>query len=241
VITRVLGTDPDVDVDTVEVDAREGDVFVICSDGLNSMVEDKKILEIVERRRSNLEQAARALVDAANRGGGEDNSSVVLFEIGEPDAGDTATIAAPIQADDDEQTLSELDGVPAVDGDTLYLSRDELEAMAAPSGRPKRHRTSKVLVGAGAAIAVILFAAAVVWSLSRSYFVGVQPNGHIAVYQGFPWNIVGNVRLYRVRYESPVLAGQLSRTERRKLFDHDLRSYERALGSVKAYEAEVVP
>src|SRR5262245_12920742 len=50
VITRVLGTDPDVDVDTVEVDAREGDVFVICSDGLNSMVDDKKILEIVERR-----------------------------------------------------------------------------------------------------------------------------------------------------------------------------------------------
>ena len=49
------------------------------------------------------------------------------------------------------------------------------------------------------------------------------------------------MRLYRVRYESPVLAGQLSQAERRKLFDHDLRSYGAALRSVKRYEAEVVP
>ena len=77
--------------------------------------------------------------------------------------------------------------------------------------------------------------------MSRSYFVGVQADGHVAVYQGFPWNIVGSVRLYRVRYESPVLAGQLSQAERRRLFDHDLRSYDRALDAVKHYEAEVVP
>ena len=63
--------------------------------------------------------------------------------------------------------------------------------------------------------------------------------GHVLT--GFPWNLVGSVKLYRVRYESTVLAGQLSQTERRKLFDHDLRGYDRALGSVKVYEAEVVP
>ena len=77
--------------------------------------------------------------------------------------------------------------------------------------------------------------------LSRSYFVGVQPDGHVAVYQGFPWNVVGGVKLYRMRYESPVLAGQLSQPERRTLFDHDLRTYDRALDTVKQYEAQVVP
>jgi hypothetical protein len=87
----------------------------------------------------------------------------------------------------------------------------------------------------------VVFAALVVWTLSRSYFVGVQPDGHVAVYQGFPWNIVGGVKLYRMRYESPVLAGQLSRPERRTLFDHDLRTYDRALDAVKQYEAQVVP
>ena len=42
-------------------------------------------------------------------------------------------------------------------------------------------------------------------------------------------------------FESPVLAGQLSQTERRRLFDHDLRSYDTALGAVRRYETEVVP
>ena len=51
VITRVLGTDPEVDVDTFEVEARPGDVFMICSDGLTSMVDDASILELVERNR----------------------------------------------------------------------------------------------------------------------------------------------------------------------------------------------
>jgi hypothetical protein len=69
----------------------------------------------------------------------------------------------------------------------------------------------------------------------------VQSDGHIAVYQGFPWNIVGGVKLYRERYESPVLAGQLSQSERRALFDHDLRSRQHAIEAVKQYEADVVP
>ena len=80
-----------------------------------------------------------------------------------------------------------------------------------------------MLLAVGAVASVAILAALVVWSLSRSYFVGVQPDGHVAVYQGFPWNLVGSVKLYRVRYESTVLAGQLSQAERRKLFDHDLR------------------
>ena len=57
----------------------------------------------------------------------------------------------------------------------------------------------------------------------------------------YAWNIAGSVKLYRVRYESPVLAGQLSQAERRKLLGHDLRSYDAALKAVKAYEVEVVP
>ena len=48
VITRVLGTDPDVDVDTFMVEAQAGDIFMLCSDGLTSMVDDKAILGLVE-------------------------------------------------------------------------------------------------------------------------------------------------------------------------------------------------
>lgn len=245
VITRVLGTDPEVDVDTFSVEARPGDVFMICSDGLNSMIDDRAILEIVEHHRSNLERAARALVDAANKGGGEDNITVILFEIGDGASDDTATLPVlpePERADDTEATLTELEHVPTVD-DTMLLTRDELEAMT--EGEHGHHhdvrRISRTAILAASITGVVIIAALVVWSLSRSYFVGAQPDGRVAVYQGFPWNLVGGVKLYRVRYESPVLAGQLSQSERRKLFDHDLRSYDAALRSVKQYEAEVVP
>ena len=244
VITRVLGTDPDVDVDTFTVAASPGDVFMLCSDGLSSMVDDAAILELVERNRGDLQKAARALVDAANKGGGEDNITVILFELGEGASEDTARLPAVEEpaAGDDEATLTELDAVPAIEGDTMVVSRDELEAMAAAhESRGAPHRLTRVIFAVGAFACIVVFAALVVWTLSRSYFVGAQPDGHLAVYQGFPWNIAGRVHLYRVRYESPVLAGELSQGERRKLFDHDLRSYDRALGSVKGYEAQVVP
>jgi serine/threonine protein phosphatase PrpC len=239
VITRALGTDPDVDVDTFTVEARPGDVFMICSDGLTSMVDDEAILEIVERNRVSLDQAARALVDAANKGGGEDNITIVAFEIGDPAAGETETVpVVPEQPADDEATLSGLEPVPTVD-DTMLVTRDELEALAEPAERD--HHVSRTAILAGSVGVVVVLAALVVWSLSRSYFVGAQKDGHVVVYQGFPWDIAGGVKLYRVRYESPVLAGQLSQAERRKLFDHDLRSYGAALRAVKRYEAEVVP
>jgi len=245
VITRVLGTDPEVDVDTFEVEAQPGDVFMICSDGLTSMVDDASILDVVERNRSSLDRAARALVDAANKGGGEDNITVIVFELGDDGAEEATTLAtvAGSAPDDDERTLTELDSVPAID-DTMLVSRDRPEALTASGdGRgPRRRRQAPwAVIAVVAATALVVFAALVVWTLSRSYFVGVQPDGHVAVYQGFPWNVVGGVKLYRMRYESPVLAGQLSRPERRTLFDHDLRTYDRALDTVKQYEAQVVP
>jgi protein phosphatase len=239
VITRVLGTDPEVDVDTFLVETRPGDLFMLCSDGLTSMVDDEAILGVVERHRENLDQAARALVDAANTGGGEDNITVVVFEIGGEAAEDTATMPAVSEEHaDDEPTLSGLEAIPVID-DSALATRDERR----PHDEPERgrRRISRTAIAAVSATALVLALAFAVWTLSRSYFVGVQPNGHLAVYQGFPWDIVGSVRLYRVRYESHVLAGELSQAERRRLFDHDLRSYDAALRDVKRFEAEVVP
>jgi len=239
VITRVLGTDPEVDVDTFEVEAQPGDVFMICSDGLTSMVDDDAILAVLGQGGKTLQQRARSLVDAANRGGGEDNITVILFELGEGEPDDTATFPAVVEEEqllDDERTLTEVDAVPTVD-DTMIVSRSQLEGLETE----RHHRVPRTAIAVISATIVVVLAALVVWTLSRSYFVGAQADGHIAVYQGFPWNIVGGVRLYRVHYESPVLAGQLSQAERRKLFDHDLRTYDRALDAVKQYEAEVVP
>ena len=81
VITRALGTDPDVDVDTFVVDTQPGDIFLLCSDGLSGMVSDEAILSIVRDNRGDLQAAAKALIAAANRGGGDDNITVVVFAV----------------------------------------------------------------------------------------------------------------------------------------------------------------
>jgi PPM family protein phosphatase len=111
VITRVLGTDPEVDVDTFTIETRSGDLFLLCSDGLYSMVGNDRILEVVERNRRDLDAAAKALVAAANKGGGDDNITVVAFEIA-PD-GETAPTAEE-RAPEEEDTLTEADRVPTV-------------------------------------------------------------------------------------------------------------------------------
>jgi PPM family protein phosphatase len=131
VITRALGTDPDVDVDTYTVEPRVGDLFLLCSDGLTTMVGDETILGVVERHRDDLDAAARELVARANRGGGEDNITVVFFDIADQPS---TPIARPAEAHvDEEDTLSELDGVPVIDttGGTEGGSRAKLGLLVA--------------------------------------------------------------------------------------------------------------
>src|SRR5213596_2006865 len=77
VITRALGTDPDVDVDTFSIETNAGDLFLLCSDGLTDMVAEDRIFELVDENRPDIDAALTALVKAANRAGGEDNITVV--------------------------------------------------------------------------------------------------------------------------------------------------------------------
>ena len=117
VITRALGTDPEVDVDTISVEAEPGDLFLLCSDGLTTMVADDDILGILAAAPT-LGDAARELVRAANTGGGEDNVTVVLFRV-EGDEPIEETLVAPAavegngQGDPDEleDTLTNLQPV----------------------------------------------------------------------------------------------------------------------------------
>lgn len=80
VITRALGTDPNMIADTYELDADPGDRLLLCSDGLTTMLEDGLICEILEQYRTP-DVAARMLVDAANDAGGHDNVSVIVIDI----------------------------------------------------------------------------------------------------------------------------------------------------------------
>jgi serine/threonine protein phosphatase PrpC len=157
VITRAVGTEPDVDVDTFSIEGEPGDVFLICSDGLTDMVAEETILEAVERNRVDLKAAAKELVNAANRGGGEDNITVVFFELSdeEPDE-ETAETVAGARADlggDADETLDEADGQPVL-------------AMAEPEPR-RRGRGNRALAILAALAVLLMAAAAVLWLLDR--------------------------------------------------------------------------
>ena len=69
----------------------------------------------------------------------------------------------------------------------------------------------------------------------------VQDDGTVAVYQGLPWDLGFGVKLYRVVWESPLIAANLSQSERRQLFDHELQSRDGAIREVNAYARGVVP
>jgi protein phosphatase len=135
VITRALGTDPDGDVDTFTVEGRPGDVFVLCSDGLTDMIGDTEIGEVLSQRRASLDDAADELVRRANRAGGQDNITVVAFELTD---------------EPDERTLEQTVEQTAV-----------ADAPAATTPRRERSRFLPLVV----LIAGILVAAAILWFL----------------------------------------------------------------------------
>ena len=81
-VTRGLGLMPDVDVALDETDTLPGDIYLLCSDGLNDMVDNDDIELVLATLQANLPLAARQLVMIANDNGGEDNISVILAKVG---------------------------------------------------------------------------------------------------------------------------------------------------------------
>ena len=182
-ITRALGTDPNVDVDLFPVDPQPGDLFLLCSDGLTTMVDDREILQLVEEKRDDLQALVKALIKAANKGGGEDNITVVAFEMADGDEasdepGDTEQTAV-LRDDpqlDEEDTLTEADEVPVVGNlpaadDTGVVRVDEIaaayerEQAALPPRRGRRLR--RFLSFLLAIVVLIAIAFVVLWALTR--------------------------------------------------------------------------
>ncbi len=88
-ITRAVGTERAIEADVFSLPGEAGDLFLLCSDGLTDMLTEAEIADVLVAADRDPEAAARALVDAANAHGGEDNVSVVLFELveGAPEEG----------------------------------------------------------------------------------------------------------------------------------------------------------
>ncbi|MDD5403777.1 MAG: Stp1/IreP family PP2C-type Ser/Thr phosphatase [Sulfuricella sp.] len=83
-VTRAIGVEPEVELETQQQEVETGDIYLLCSDGLNDMVDDADIELALTALQANLPLTARQLVMLANDNGGHDNISVVLVKILKP-------------------------------------------------------------------------------------------------------------------------------------------------------------
>jgi protein phosphatase len=188
IITRALGVDSDVDVDTQTIELREGDRILLCSDGLSSMVDQDSIAQVLDDK-SDPQEASERLVQLANEAGGEDNITVVVIEVAEKGLAAAAPVAEeespPVPAS--EPARADTDPAPLRD------PRDEtVHALTALADRPKR-RWLRVLLGALVVVAIIAGGgyALLSYSLSNSWFVGVNEAGIVTIFQGRPEEVAG--------------------------------------------------
>ena len=121
IITRALGIDPEVEVDTWTYPARAGDVVLLCSDGLTSMINEDQIAAVLSQE-PDLDRAGEQLIALANEAGGRDNITVILFRLedvgGGDDLADQPTVvglapAAPVETSDGEHGTSSSTGAAA--------------------------------------------------------------------------------------------------------------------------------
>lgn len=221
VITRALGTEAEIEVDLWTVRPRAGDIFLLATDGLTGMVSDDAIADILDVHGA-LSDAAQQLVGAANRAGGDDNVTAVLFRVGD----ETTVVPAPATVEEEEDTDP---NAPA-----LHLD----DAGVAEERRPGRLRRALRRTVLTAVVLGILAAVAVgaLTALSWSHFVGAEPDGRVAVYQGVPLDVGWGVRLYRPVQVTSLPAALLTQEQRRVAFDHRLRSKDDAIAAATALD-----
>jgi serine/threonine protein phosphatase PrpC len=262
IITRALGPEADVEVDTWTFPLRAGDIVLLCSDGLTSMISEERVAEVLARS-TGLEEAAQGLIDEANHAGGRDNITVVLFRLEEvgPDAAvDQPTLvgitAPPVAGGAVAQrtpapanTATSSAGTPpaapaaAVAAPAAEARRRRRPRLARTQGPPPsapatgRRRHWKPVAAAVSTLIVLFLLGGGGWLASRQlFFVGTNSQGVVTIYRGLPYDLPAGIKLYESYYVSGVPVSAVPGDRRSQLLNHHLRSQSDASNLVKALE-----
>lgn len=249
VITRALGPEGMVEVDTRSFRARPGDVYLLCSDGLTTMVAEEQIAAALLAH-PRLRDAGEALIAAANQAGGRDNITVVLIRLEEVQVGEAPlvrqgatmvgvpAISPPPEAPLQDGAATARPSAPA----TSQRPARRRTPRAAPSAskpsrgarRRRRLRHAGIVVFALAVLAVLGSAAYL--ALQSVYFIGTNNRGLVTMFEGLPYRLPGGLTLYSSQYVSGVSASTLSPEKRRTLLSHTLRSEADAASLIRSLE-----
>ncbi len=251
VITRALGPEGMVEVDTRSFRARAGDVYLLCSDGLTTMISEEQIAATLNAN-PRLHDAGEALIAAANQAGGRDNITVVLIRLEEvqiadgPPAQEHATmvgvpaVAAPPPASKAPAAHGAvtIDAPPSTPPPPRTPRAPRTPPQGADAAGTRRRRIRHAGALAFALVVLGLLGSAAYLALQSVYFIGTNGRGLITLYQGLPYRLPGNLTLYSSQYVSGVSAATLSPEQRHRLLDHSLRSEGDAGSLIRSLELE---
>ena len=202
-ITRALGTENGVSVDTIVLPVEVGDRFVLCSDGLTDMVREEGVEEILARHPEDPEGAVRELLSAALEAGGNDNITVVVIDVKERQEEEPPQAASGnTGAEDRSGETSEMPSLGPPPGTRRERtgpqpspSRSQQRRTRVPK-RPKRRSggVARFLGGLVRGLAVVLvvlvaLVPAYLWGSSRYYFAFEE--GDVVAYRGLPYAPLG--------------------------------------------------
>lgn len=180
-------------------EARAGDRYLLCSDGLSDPVSDETILEALQI--PDVAEAAYRLIELALRGGGPDNVTVVVADVVDYDYGQTQPIlAGAVSGDEDQMTLPNTSAGRA----SAIRPRDESAKRVAPqpetTNRPRWSRQRMILVVALAVLLVLAGFGVGWWIIQRNYYVA-DYNGRVSIVRGIQGTLLG------VPLQRPYLVG----------------------------------
>lgn len=253
VITRALGPEGTVEVDTRSLPARHGDVYLLCSDGLTTMLEESQLAGVLLAH-PRLRDAGEALIAAANDAGGRDNITVVLFRLEQVDlaaspqtvqataedpqaAKDQATAAEPATAD--HQAPAAGQASPRQARLPPRAPRRASARRPAPAPAPGARRRRRLRRAGSLAIVLVvlgLLGSAAYLATQSVYFIGTNGRGLVTLFRGLPYQLPGSLRLYSSDYVSGVSATTLAPGRRGRLLDHSLRSEGNARALLRSLE-----
>src|SRR6202000_1996317 len=199
IITRALGPEPEVEVDLQTVPAHAGDIFLICSDGLTSMLDDEHIERLLARATS-MQNAVRALIDEANRAGGRDNISVIAFKVvdaAEPGLDAASEGATLIGSTAEEAGLTATEVRRRAAADAARQRREQQDAKK-PGKRRQRVKRAVGLLAALVVIAARLLRPPS--GLRHVWFLGAHAAGRLALSRGLPYELPFGVKLWSKKY-----------------------------------------
>jgi len=234
VITRALGTEADLEVDTYEIGLEDGNRLLLCSDGLTSMLVDEEIAGIL-RGSEDPEETAQSLVWAANDAGGTDNISVVVIDIGREEQLGRRQSGRGGRAHG--CTGRHTDGHGRTDA-----GRDERTGGPAGAGATGRGRRWLAVLGWTLALALAVSGAGgLAYSHARRSVFVAEDQGVVVVYRGVPGEFAGHSLKWELkRTQTPVAS--LPPSIQRQLADGvRVSNAEEAFGLAKKYQDMVGP